>query len=137
MQVNFYSKEFFIFLKEVFGFTPGRKTHTVFIPEIILKNKDFTYAAIRGIFNTDGCVFLDRRENYVKPYPRISLQTVSKPLYDQLKFILSKEFKLYSQFFPHRNVYVLEIYGFSNLKKWMSLIGFSNPRHLDKIASVA
>ena len=61
----------------------------------------------------------------------------SKPLYNQLKNILSKEFKLYSRFYSHRNVYVVEIYGYSNLKKWMSLIGFSNKRHLDKIASVA
>ena len=137
MQVNFYSKEFFVFLKDVFGFIPGRKTHTIFIPALILENKEFTYATIRGIFNTDGCVFLDKRKNYAKPYPRISLQTVSKPLYDQLKNILSKEFKLYSNFYSNRNVYVIEIYGYSNLKKWISLIGFSNKRHLDKIASVA
>lgn len=138
LRVRFYSKELFYFLKECFGFIPGKKTHTVRIPrEIVNSSSDLIYATIKGIFDTDGGVFIDKRKTYNKPYPRIVFQTVSNPLYNQLVYYLSKEFKIYSRYNPNRKIYVIEIYGHNQIKKWMSLIGFSNKRHLDKIASVA
>lgn len=137
MRVVFYSKAFFHFLKDYFGFLPGKKAHTVSIPEKIILDDSFIRAAIRGIFDTDGTVFLDRRAAYKFPYPRISLQIVSKSLYDQLCLYLSKYFNLYKGFNAKREVYIIEIYGIAQVRRWMSLIGFSNKRHLDKIALVA
>lgn len=137
MNITFYSRELFYYLKDVIGFTPGKKVYTVSIPEIILKNESLIYPTIRGIFDTDGGFYLDKRKGYKKPYPRIALQTVSKNLYSQLVLILSKEFKIYHRYNPKREIYLIELYGHQNIKKWMSLIGFSNKRHLDKIASVA
>lgn len=137
MNIIFYSKELFYYLKDVIGFIPGKKVYTVSIPEIILKNESFIYPTIRGIFDTDGGVYLDKRKDYKRYYPRIIFQTVSKNLYSQLISILSKEFKIYHRYNPKRNIYLIELYGYQNIKKWMSLIGFSNKRHLDKIASVA
>ena len=138
MRVIFYSKELFYFLKDFFNFFPGKKAHSVKIPDKILNSQNnFIRATIRGIFDTDGCIFFDRREKYKKPYPRILLQIVSKNLYEQIKDYLSKEFKLYTRFNEKRKIYVIEIYGINQFKKWMSLIGFSNKRHLDRIASVA
>jgi len=89
---NCYSKEIGLFLKERFNLTFGNKTHTVKIPdEIIKSNKKYIYSTIRGIFDTDGCVFFDKRKRYKKPYPRITLNTCSNNLQKQLKQILSKE----------------------------------------------
>ena len=137
IRVVFYSKALFCFLKDFFGFLPGKKAHTVSIPEKIINSEVLTYSTIRGIFDTDGGIFLDRREKYRNPYPRIIFQTVSKNLYVQLVEKLLENFKLHSRFDEKRKIYLIEIYGYTQLKKWMSLIGFSNKRHLDKIASVA
>ncbi len=137
MNINFYSKELFYYLKDVIGFIPGKKVYTISIPEIILKEKSFIYSTIRGIFDTDGGVYLDKRKGYKKSYPRIIFQTASKNLYSQLVLILSRKFKIYHKYNPKRKIYLIELYGYQNIKKWMSLIGFSNKRHLDKIASVA
>ncbi|MDO8647079.1 MAG: LAGLIDADG family homing endonuclease [Candidatus Diapherotrites archaeon] len=117
-----------------FGFPKGAKTHSVRIPEEILNSEEqFIFAVIRGIFDTDGCVFLDKRKIYKKPYPRISLQIVSKNLAEQLFMILSKEFIVYKGFNASRHSQYIEIYGIEQLQKWMRLIGFSNERNLRKV----
>ncbi|MFA7707609.1 MAG: LAGLIDADG family homing endonuclease [Candidatus Pacearchaeota archaeon] len=138
IRVVFYSKELFYFLKEGFSFTPGVKTYTIKIPEIIMNsNEEFINSTIRGIFDTDGYVFLDKRKNYKNPYPRVSIQIASYPLHLQLKDYLSKYFKLYTKELINRKIYCLDIYGHNQLNIWMSKIGFSNKRHLNKIVSVA
>lgn len=134
IMMRFYSKKLYQELVENIGLPTGNKTFTIKIPEKIIKSNDeLIFATMRGIFDTDGTVFLDKRKIYKSPYPRISLQTVSKPLFDQLKARLEKHFSLYTNYFAKRKVFVIEIYGKSQLDKWMQLIGFSNNRHLNKI----
>ena len=134
LKIRFFSKELFCFLKQEFNFKPGVKTYTVVIPDrIISAGEEYIRKTIRGIFDTDGCIFLDKRKIYKKPYSRIVLQTVSKPLYDQLKEILSRKFSIRHGKNANRNIYYIEVYGFDNLKKWMSEIGFSNERHLNRL----
>lgn len=137
IRIVFYSKELFCYLRDVFGFVPGKKTYTISIPPKILSSKQLLFPTIRGIFDTDGGIFLDKRDIYKKSYPRIVFQTASNKLYEQLLVHLSKEFKIYSRQDKKRNIGVIEIYGTNQLNKWMNLIGFSNSRHLNKIASVA
>lgn len=139
IRIVFYSKELFYLLKDGFGFIPGKKAYTVTIPKIILesKNNEFINSTIRGIFDTDSGVFIDRRKIYKNPYPRISLKMSSKSLIEQLKDHLSKDFKLFYMERKNQEAYIIEIYGKVQLNKWMSKIGFSNSRHLNKIASVA
>lgn len=134
MVLNVYSKKVFFLFKERFGFTPGNKTYSIKIPFEIISSKDkFVFATIRGIFDTDGTVFFDKRKIYKKPYPRIALQIVSKDLFLQLKEFLGKYFLLYSFINKKRNCYHLEIYGEKQLEKWILLVGFSNQKHLNKI----
>ncbi|MAG39422.1 hypothetical protein CMI41_00425 [Candidatus Pacearchaeota archaeon] len=139
IRIVFYSKALFLLLKDYFGFTPGVKTHTVLIPSRILSsgNEDFVNSTIRGIFDTDGCVFFDRRKGYKKPYPRICLQMCSKGLIGQIYDHLAKDFNMSKKENKLRKIGILEVYGHNQLKKWMSLVGFSNKRHLDRIACVA
>lgn len=131
LRVN--SKQLYdLFIK--FGFNTGKKSRNIKIPENILKNKEFMNATIRGIFDTDGCIFLDKREAYKKPYPRITLQLSSQKLLDQLENHLSRNFKLYvnkNNRDGYRNY--IEIYGHRHLETFLKQIGFSNKRHLDKI----
>ncbi len=134
LRVVFYSKQLFQFLKNELGFTPGVKTYTVTIPKMIMNAEErYINKTIRGIFDTDGSLFFDKRKKYTKPYPRICLQIASKPLYNQLVNYLSNKFSIHHGKLVHRNLYYIELYGFDSLEKWMSIIGFSNPRHLNKL----
>lgn len=142
IRIIFYSKKLFCLLKDAFGFIPGKKAYTVNIPnKIISEKEEFVRATIRGVFDTDGGVYLDKRKAYESFYPRIIFSTVSKALYNQVSAYLSKYFKLYSTIREAKGnrgqIYIIEIYGRKQLFKWMSLIGFSNKRHLEKVALVA
>jgi len=135
LRVNFYSKQLMQLLNERFNMPIGKKSHTVTIPEEILNsNEEYILSTIRGIFDTDGCVFIDKRKIYLNPYPRITLQMVSKPLYFQLKEILERYFNLYARINEKRQNTYIEVYGFIQIDKWMKLIGFSNVRHLSKLS---
>lgn len=135
-ELNFYSKQLYLFLTRRFGFPKGVKTYTITIPTEIMHNEEkFIFATIRGIFDTDGNVFIDKRKIYTCPYGRITQMTVSKSLHKQLKEFLQKHFSLYSAVKKQNGVpiYKITIYGNKQIRKWMQLIGFSNERHLCKI----
>ncbi len=138
LRVN--SKRFYNFFVSL-GFNRGKKSKTVTIPEIISENDIFMAATIRGIFDTDGCIFFDKRPRYKKPYPRVTLQMTSRKLIKQLQTYLSKEFMIYSREYRRHGEYrgCVEIYGSSQLERFLKKIGLSNRRHLSKIqiASVA
>ncbi|MBI1969922.1 hypothetical protein HYS48_04475 [Candidatus Woesearchaeota archaeon] len=132
-----YSKQLYYFLKKI-GFNAGKKAHSIMIPQEIVNNKEFMRAAIKGIFDTDGCIFFDQRKTYHRPYPRITLQMASIPLIMQLETFLSKDFTLYvdkSNRDGKRNT--IEIYGHKQLETFLKQIGLSNKRHLDKITKNA
>lgn len=116
------------------GFKSGVKARTITIPKIIMKNSEFLNATLRGIFDTDGCLFYDKRKIYRKPYPRITLQLASIALIEQIESHLLKSFKIYvtkSNRDGYRNY--IEIYGHKQLEKFLKQIGFSNKRHLNKL----
>jgi hypothetical protein len=144
IRAEIYSKRVFLFFKEFLGLHSTRKTTTIKIPSFLLepKNERYLNSLIRGLFDTDGGVFLDKRKIYKTPYPRWFFHTTSKELHKQLKKYLSKHFNIYTNRRKYKNpnhqdLYYLEIYGQKQLGKWMERIGFSNPRHLNKIAQVA
>ncbi|MFH1770785.1 MAG: LAGLIDADG family homing endonuclease [archaeon] len=132
IMLRIYSKELFQFFTSL-GFKPGVKSRKVIIPKQICKNKEFLNHTIRGIFDADGCVFLDKRKKYKNPYPRITLQSASIPLINQIEKHLSKDFKLYVNK-RNRNGYrnYIEIYGHKQLEKFLKKIGFSNERHKER-----
>ncbi|HLG23512.1 MAG TPA: LAGLIDADG family homing endonuclease [Candidatus Nanoarchaeia archaeon] len=131
--LRIYSKQLYDFMLEL-GFNCGKKSRTVILPPRIIHYPKFMNCVIRGIFDTDGCLFFDKRKNYNKPYPRITLQSSSIELINQLESYLSNNFTLYVNK-SNRNGYrnYLEIYGFSQLETFLKQIGFSNKRHLDKL----
>ena len=133
LMLRIYSKKLFhLFLG--LGFLPGKKSDKAKIPQPIMENWEYLKYTIRGIFDTDGCIFFDKREVYSKPYPRITLQMASIPLINQLEHCLSKKFKLYvnkNNRDSYRNY--IEIYGHEQLETFLKEIGFSNERHLNKL----
>lgn len=127
-----YSRELCDYLISL-GFSFGPKSRTVTIPSMIVQSEILMNATIRGIFDTDGCVFLDKRKEYNKPYPRITIKIASIPLIEQLETYLSKNFSLYvDKRNRDRKRNTLEIYGHQQLERFLKQIGFSNKRHLSK-----
>lgn len=116
------------------GLPRGRKAETVEIPKIYL-NSPYLKNVIRGIFDTDGYLFFDKRKAYIKPYPRVGIHIKSKKLGAQLNQMLNR--MGFSTYFTitKKNAVVVEIYGHNQLQKWLNTIGFLNKKHLDKCLS--
>jgi len=113
----------------------GKKTFIITIPEEIIYSKDYGLinACIRGIFDTDGCVAFDKRKTYKKPYIRIILHMKSKDLIMQIYRILRRQDIKAT---ITNNYEKIQINGSIECKKFIQKIGFSNPRHLNKIKQI-
>jgi len=111
---------------ENLGFPCGAKNKTVRIPNI-LYNSEMVKDVIRGIFDTDGFLYLDKREIYKKPYARIGFSTKSKVLFQQVKnLFLKRKYKIYKRIDKRSDIYHLELYGNRQIRKWLLEFGFSN-----------
>jgi len=132
IRLTIYSKEFYTLLTKRFKFVPGKKAYTVTMPQEIINSKGpkLINHCIRGIFDTDGCIFTDKRKAYKSPYMRIALNMKSKNLMSQLHSLLLNQ-GINSTI--TENLDRIQINGFENCKKFIEKIGFSNKRHLDKI----
>ena len=133
LRLTIYSKEFHNLLTKRFRFKKGVKVYTVNIPEEILESKNYTIInrCIRGIFDTDGYVFFDKRGSYNRPYLRIGVQMVSPELIKLLHNLLNKQGIKAT---ITRDCRKVQINGFNECKKFVNIIGFSNYRHLRKLA---
>lgn len=129
-----YSKDLFNFLSG-FEFPSGKKGNLLKIPTVIKQDDKLTRAFIRGLFDTDGCLFFDKRKTYKKPYPRILLEITSHKLFKEVSDYLRNHFKLTTKkrLRGRFEIYLLEIYGRRQLNKWLEIIGFSNKKQLKKI----
>jgi hypothetical protein len=130
-----YSKKLVEF-KTGLGLPLGKKTN-IAIPNLILGNKEFVLTCIKGIFDTDGYVYIENK--YGKPYPRLEIATTSEKLAEQIKTILQEENINCSVWRNNRrNVnwkpkFTISVRGYKNLEKWMKTIGTDNPRNKNKI----
>lgn len=129
MRIN--NKCFVMFLKSI-GIPAGAgKFKNVNIPREIANNPQFCKACLRGIFDTDGGVHYDKRKIYVKPYIRIELHMLNRPLLSQINSFLANQ-GIASKLPKNRNsVY---INGYNNVKRYIDIIGFNNKRNIDKIS---
>jgi len=121
--------EFFV----QYGFLPGSKTHSVRIPNYIIKaNKSIQYAFIRGLFDTDGYLRFERinnNKNYT--YPKIEFGSASIQLRDDVFILLSKlGYRLYK--WGKKDYYKLCLAGIDNLDKFIKEIAPRNVKHLNK-----
>ena len=136
--IQMYSKKIITELfNERFKFPLGKKIE-VNIPQEIQENSSLLLACIRGIFDTDGCVSLQKWDKY--EYPFISISTTSRSLAITLKnYLATLSLKPYICIYkPHckRNkliAYAIRIKGKEQLKIWMNTIGSINQRNIVKL----
>jgi intein/homing endonuclease len=124
--------------KQNLGLPLGKKLD-IKIPEIFLKNKDLRIAIIRGIFDTDGCVYLEKRSN--KLYPRMEIVTISEKLSIQLLNHLNElglrttRYNWFSKQGNRKRAYKISIRGDKMIHKFIQIIKPANPKHIKKYIS--
>lgn len=122
--------------KKRLGLPLGKK-FSVEIPSIFLSSDKLKIAVIRGIFDTDGCVYLEKKNK--KLYPRIEITTISSELAEQMQRILielSLRTTCYSWLsnkdFNRQRAYKINIRGDDMFDKFMNTIKPANPKHIKK-----
>ena len=137
-----YSKSLFEYLTSI-GLPYGKKYNYLKIP-LIVKTKNLIKYFIRGLVDTDGCISFKKKYKINPYYPVINISSKSasfiKEISDELKKLNFKIVEIYDRkviderlINGYNLISSIELNGFNNLKKWLSLIGFSNPKHLKKI----
>jgi len=130
------SKGLYNFLKDI-GIKTGPKIG-IGIPNIVLTDKKFTIPFVRGLIDTDGCVCLKGKCRY----PVLSIKQKNKAIIQQLENILKNYgFRVsvcYNNYTDdgtgkYHIGHSLFLHGEKGLSKWVNMIGFSNPKHSNKL----
>ena len=127
----FESKEIFNLMKEEFCFPVGKKGK-ITLNQDVLSNPKKLKLALRGIMDTDGSLYFTKNNSKVRNYPIIELSSHSEPLIRQLYTAL-----LTLGFNPkiRTDKQSVKLNGRKQLEKWVSKIGFSNPKNKAKYVS--
>jgi len=123
-----YSKALCEFKNKILGLPYGEKIHRIEVPKAILntKNKDIYRALIRGLFDTDGCICINKKNG--KDYPIISLCVLSEKLILQVSKMLER-----LGYITFHNKQSINLNGIVMFKKWVEEIGSSNPKNFNKL----
>lgn len=137
LRIEIGSRALYDFYTKVIGLPSGKKEKTIYIPTIIMGNKNYYPHLIRGIFDAEGDISIERND-----YPRIKISSSSKKLIDQLKEIL-KELGFNPQIKydikkKEKNGKItirhdIRVNGRKNLWKWLRTIGTRNLKKLKNI----
>lgn len=147
--IGIYKKEI---IKELLnqGLSKGKKVEIVSIPSwIIHSNNDIKRAFIRGIFDTDGCIFMQKDyTKYANKFntthhtkSRIRITSISKKLIKEISFLLnSLNFRHTVRgreggFRHNRNnssSYFIEINSIQDIHRFFKEIKPNNPKHITK-----
>ncbi len=122
--------------KKSLGLPLGPKIN-ITIPDNFLKSDKLKAAVIRGIFDTDGCVYLEHRKN--KLYPSLQFSTTSGPLAKQVHEIyLALGLRATLHSYTHKDhpkwsvINQVWIRGDEMFHKFMQIINPQNPKHIAK-----
>lgn len=137
IRITIYSKVIFNTIAKIFKFPVGKKGDII-IPQNLINTDECKASIIRGLFDTDGYIGLQR-----KKYPVIDICTVSKPLAQQIQDILNNfgfgaYICKYKNKKGYKTSYKVTIFGKEKVLKWKETINSSNPSKLRRInASIA
>ena len=98
------------------------------IPDWIMENCEFRKSCLRGLFDTDGCIFHERHKikNKVYSYKRLNFTNASLNLVKSVQTILSD-----LGFKPkiRRKFRVVQIEDLKGINTYFETVGTSNPKH--------
>ncbi len=116
------SKLMHTFLIKHFNIPLGKKKNKLHIPKIIYTDKALLKCYLRGLFDTDGSVYIRRKKSLV-----VTIASVDFPFLEEVK---SAFIQLgYSPSVSGKN---LCIYNQSQIKRFFNQIGSSNRKHQER-----
>jgi intein/homing endonuclease len=121
------------FKNKIMNLPLGKKMN-ISIPKILTKNNKLAIACIRGIFDTDGCIYIENKRG--KPYPRIEITTTSKILAKQIKEVIVRNgisCSMWKETYKKKNwrpKFTISIKGYNNFKLWYNKFGTSHPKNI-------
>lgn len=119
------------FCTEKLGLKQGNKIkQQVNIPDWIRQNKLYSIACVRGLIDTDGCIFNHRYISKGKwyNYKKLSFTSYSEPL-RQSVFNILKNNDLNPRLVQKRDVRLDSI---EDMRRYFKIFGSHNPKHLNK-----
>lgn len=125
MKLYMYSKELQYFLIKEFCLPQGKKKHKLHIPRNIWENKHFLKAYIRGLFDTDGSVYLRRNKDIV-----VSIISRDVSFLEEVRQALEK-----LEYFASVSGKNLYIYRKKDVKKFFKEIKPANEKHQKRYLS--
>lgn len=114
------------------GLTQGNKvTAQLAPPEWILKNLEYKKAFLRGLFDTDGCVFFDKHKIRGREYRNMGTAFTNRsfPLLDFYKKTLESLGLSPTQ----KTQYVVFLRRREHIRRYFDMVGSSNRKHLDRV----
>jgi intein/homing endonuclease len=131
-----YSKKLCEYFVENFGFDYGPKLQLK-VPQLIRQKDEFMLAYIRGLFDTDGCLTVQKTRGYT--YPMIKICTTSEQLaYSLSRFLRKRGIRCFVSIKrgskkEWKTAYEVTSKGKDAPRVWMERIGSSNPRNIKKL----
>lgn len=120
-------------LVDVHGLKIGHKVcQQVDVPKWIQNNRNFAFACVRGLVDTDGCVFVHKYKvkNKWYQYKKLAFSNMSIPLLNFVYEVLSEN-KIKARFLDGEKKEI-RIDGQKDMKRYFDLVGTSNPKILKK-----
>jgi intein/homing endonuclease len=124
-------KRFVDWLVEI-GIPTGEGRGKIGIPTFITSNRELLRRCVRGVFDTDGTVYFDRRHAYRRPYPRVELHMTNFKLLKQVELFLN-ETGINCTLLRKGSI---ETAGVESLNRFLRCVGFANERHTNRIKAV-
>lgn len=129
MTIVFSSRAMVIFLREK-GLLVGNKVkQNLRVPQWILQNEDLSTEFLRGVFDTDGSVYLDNHRIKHKIYPHIGWQFTSAipDFLSDIASILRRRGYRFSHSSERVNIQMRKL---SHIEKYFQDIGSHNEKHI-------
>lgn len=123
------------FKHKIIGLPLGPKTN-ISLPKMFIEKQNLLTPLLRGIFDTDGCLYIERKNK--KLYPRIEFKTVSNTLATDIRDCLEKlglratKYCLLRKEENWNNLYTIAVRGEVMLDKFFKIIQPANPKHIKK-----
>ncbi len=123
------SRKELVFYCQKIGLRKGNKLKEgLSVPEWIFKNKEYQKACLRGVMDTDGCIFNERHiyKNRKYSYKRWNITSASlrlcKDIYKMLENL---------GFNPRiRNSRCVQLENKNEIERYFEIVGTRNPKHL-------